>query len=402
MAELKTTVGALELPNPIIISAGHVTRSPHDILRADSYGAGAIVIKSGFLEKEYEQVVKPYQKGKFPDARAQFASTGDGLLNIVGLAPDPIEAWAKWIRQHKKDLRTPLIASQMATTVEGYVKGAKLFQEAGADALEILLSCPLPYLLPFPYVGGASFNPKIVEEVCSAVRSAVKIPLGVKLVFNPLDVEPLRIPQQKGLDFFTLSQAFLAAPGIDLDTVSPVIPSSVFLSGSSGAKYANFFALLRQADQINKIHVSASGGVQRWEDIVEYILYGASSVQIQTLFMLRGFGIIEKMKKKISSWMDTRGFSSIAEMRGSIISRLLPFNQCIAAYGATKGKIIAAVDKGKCTGCGLCLTTCIYNALELAESSVTVRAEACEGCRLCVCACPEAAISLTGADSLYQ
>ncbi len=101
----------------------------------------------------------------------------------------------------------------MAITVEGYVKAAKVFQESGADALEILLACPLPYLLPFKYVGGASFDPKIVEEVSSTVRDAVDLPLGVKLMFKPLNMEPLRVPQKVGLDFFTLCLALLAAPG---------------------------------------------------------------------------------------------------------------------------------------------------------------------------------------------
>lgn len=402
MADLKTTMGELELANPIIISPGHVTRRGEDIKRADGYGAGAINIKTGFLEKEYEQVVKPYQPGKFPDARAQFAQGGDGIINIVGLSPDPIEVWAKWIRENKKELKTPLIASEMATTIEGYVKAAKLFQESGVDALEILLACPLPYLHPFQYVGGASFDAKIVEEVCSAVRGAVDLPLGVKLMFNPLNMEPLRIPQKIGLDFFTLCLAVLAAPGIDLEKIKPIIPCSVFMSGSHGAKHTNFFALLQQADQIDKIDISATGGVQGWEDIVEYILYGASSVQIQTLFMVKGLGIIKGMKQKISEWMDAKEFSSIKEMRGAILPKLLTFDHCIAAYGSTKGKVLAVVDKDKCTGCGICLKVCIYNALEMVKDSVNIISENCEGCRICVCACPEGALSLTGDEAIYR
>lgn len=402
MADLRTTLGALELSNPIIISPGHVTRRGEDIKRADGYGAGAITIKTGFLEKEYEQVVKPYQPGKFPDARAQFAPGGDGILNIVGLSPDPIEVWAKWIQENKKDLQTPLIASEMATTIEGYVKAAKIFQESGADALEILLACPLPYLHPFQYVGGASFDPQIVWEVCSAVRDAVDLPLGVKLKFNPLNMGPLRIPQEIGFDFFTLTSGFLAAPGIDLERVKPVIPCSVFMSGSHGAKHTNFFALLQQADQIDKIDISATGGVQGWEDIVEYILYGASSVQIQTLFMVKGLSVIEGIKRKISAWMDAKGFSSIKEMRGAILPKLLDFDHCIAAYSFTKGKVLAVVDKDKCNGCGICLRVCIYNALEMVRDSVNIVSGNCEGCRLCVCACPEDALTLTGEEAIYR
>jgi dihydropyrimidine dehydrogenase (NAD+) subunit PreA len=215
-------------------------------------------------------------------------------------------------------------------------------------------------------------------------------------------MEPLRIPQKVGLDFFTLCLALLAAPGIDLDKVKPVIPSSVFISGSHGAKHTNFFALLQQADQIDKIDISATGGVQGWEDIVEYILYGASSVQIQTLFMIKGFEIIEEMKRKISNWMDEKGYSSIKEMRGAVLPEILSYNECIGAYGSTKDKVVAAVDEDKCTGCGTCLSVCIYDALKLDEDSVKVISEKCEGCRICVCACPESALSLTGVEAIYN
>ena len=135
--------------------------------------------------------------------------------------------------------------------------------------------------------------------------------------------------------------AILAAPGIDLDDVKPVIPSSVFMAGSHAAKHLNFVALLQQADQIGKIHMSATGGVQGWKDVAEYILYGASSVQIQTLFMVQGFGIIERMKSDLSDWMEAKGFASVQEMRGAILPKLVTFDDSLAvlwlqqkAYGA--------------------------------------------------------------------
>ncbi len=402
MADLKVTMGNLELENPIIISSGHLTRTGDDIKRCDQYGAGAIVIKSGFLEKEYEKVVKPYAPGLFPCTRASFYQTGDGIMTVCGLSPIPVEGWVSWFRDNIKDVKTPVIASIMAITVEGYVKGAKMFQEAGAGALEILLACPLPYLEPYPYVGGASVNPAIVEEVCREVRKAVSIPLGVKMMFNPLDPTPLQIPQRLGLDWVTISSATPAAPGINLDTLKPVMPSSVFISGSKPAKHVSFLALLTQANQHRSMHLSVTGGTQSWSDIVEFIMYGASSVQVQALFMEKGMGLIQTFKRSLSNYMDAHGFGSIQAMKGLILPQLLTFDEVIAAYGETKGKVVVAVHEEKCIGCGVCEEVCNWGALKVIDGIVEITRDKCEGCGICVCSCSSRALWLEGVDVISK
>ena len=394
MADLSVSMGNLVLNNPVVISPGHVTRTGKDIERCDQYGAGAIMAKSSFLEKEYEKVVLPYASGRFPDARAKFHSTGDGLLNICGLSPIPVEGWAKWFKESSGGVKTPVIASIMAVSCEGYVTAAKMLQEAGASGIEILLACPLPYLLPHPYVGGASFNPAIVEEVCREVRNAVDIPLGVKLMFNPLDTSPMKIPLKVGLDWVSSCIAFLAAPGIDLETVEPNIPTSVFLSGSSVAKHTNFVSLLMMRDQFQKIHIAATGGTRGWKDVVEFIMYGASSVQSQTLFMEKSPAIIQNMKRDIANYMDSKGFGSIDEMKGAILGKLISFDEALATYPKTRGKVVVSVDNEKCISCGLCEDLCNWDALTVVDDGLEITVEDCEGCGLCVCACPESALKL--------
>lgn len=359
-------------------------------------------MKSSFLEKEYEKVVRPYAPGLFPDARAKFYSTGDGYLCICGLSPLPVEAWAKWFKDSIKDIKTTVIASIMAVSVEGYIKAARMFQEAGAEAVEILLGCPLPYLLPHPYVGGASFNPEIVREVLSEVRKAVDLPLGAKLGFNPLDTSPLEIPGQLGLDWLTIASAFPAAPGINLDKIEPEIPSSVFLTGSKVAKHANFVALLNLQNQSKDMHISATGGVQNWEDIVEYIMYGAGSVQIQTLFYRKGMGIIEKLKKDMSYYMDIKEFGSIEEMKGAILTRLISFDEVISTYKETRGKIVVSFDQEKCTDCGLCEEVCNWEAIRMVDGVIEIAKDRCEGCAVCVCSCPSGALGLENMESIRK
>jgi len=401
VANLKVKMGTMELNNPVIISAGHLTRTGKEIENCDRFGAGAIITKSSFLGKDYEKVVNPYAPGLFPDARAKFHSTGDGYLAACGLSPWPVETWAQWFRENIYKIKTPVIASIMAVSTEGYVKSAKMLQEAGAPAIEILLACPLPYLLPHPYVGGASFNPVIVEEVCLSVRKAVNIPVGVKLMFNPLDTSPLKIPLEVGLDWITVCMAILAAPGINLETIEPDIPTSVFLCGSKAAKHANFVALLALAEQYKDIHISASGGTQKWSDIIEYIMYGANTVQIQGLFLEKGLGIIDEIKKEILAYMDTKGYSSIDNMKGAIFEKLISFDEALSTYSETRDQINVSVDRDKCVACGLCEGLCNWNALALVGGKLETTKE-CEGCGLCVCSCPEDALTLENVETIRQ
>lgn len=402
MADLRVKLGSLELQNPVIISSGHLTRTGKDIKKCDGYGTGAIILKSAFLEKEYEMVVKPYAPGLFPDARAEFHSTGDGYLTICGLSPIPVEAWAQWFKENIRSIKTPVIASIMAITVEGYAKAAKMLQEAGAQAIEILLACPLPFLLPYPCVGGASFNPQMVRDVCSEVRKTVDIPIGVKLMFNFLDPSPMKIPREAGLDWVTSCIAIPAAPGIRLDQVEPSIPASVFLSGSKAAKHLNFVSLLNLKEQCKDIHISASGGVQGWSDVIEYVMYGAGSVQIQTLFLQKGLGIIEGMKREISAYMDSKRFASIEEMKGVIFPKLITFDEAISTYAQTRGKVVASVNLEKCTGCGSCEDLCNWDALKVTDERLDILTENCEGCGVCVCACPEEALRLDNVELIRK
>jgi NAD-dependent dihydropyrimidine dehydrogenase PreA subunit len=242
----------------------------------------------------------------------------------------------------------------------------------------------------------------MVRDICSEVRKTVDIPIGVKLMFNFLDPSPMFVPKEVGLDWVTSCIAIPAAPGISLDQMEPSIPSSVFLSGSKAAKHLNFVSLLTLSQQCKDIHISATGGAQGWSDVIEYIMYGASSVQIQTLFLQKGLGIIEGMKNEISSYMNSKRFSSIDEMKGTIFPKLVSFHEAISTYAQTKGKIVASVDPEKCTGCGSCEDLCNWDALRVTDGALNVLKENCEGCGVCVCACPEEALRLDNIELIRK
>ena len=176
------------------------------------------------------------------------------------------------------------------------------------------------------------------------------------------------------------------------------MPSCVFNFGSKVAKYANFVVLLGQGGQYQDIHVSITGGTQTWSDVIEFIMYGASSVQVQTLFMQKGMGLIKEFKRNISDYMDSKGFGSIDEMKGVILPKLLTYDEVIATYGATKGKIVVSVDQEKCIGCGVCEEVCNWGAIKVIDAKVDIVKEKCEGCGVCVCSCTQDALWLENVE----
>jgi dihydroorotate dehydrogenase/NAD-dependent dihydropyrimidine dehydrogenase PreA subunit len=397
MADLRTKLGTLALDNPIIVSSGYVTETESAIRKADSFGPGAIVLKTSLPNDEYSQVVKPYAPHRYPSTRNKFALAEDGIMGAEGLSTYSLEMWAEWLAKNKSSFRTPLIGSVAAISVEGHVRGARLMAEAGAVAVELLLACPAPYFRPFKYT--MTSDPQVVEEICRAVKEAVSIPVGAKIApLSPV----ARAARAAGMDWITTGGVLVAAPGIDLESLEPVVPSAIFLSGARVNKYTTFRLLLSLAGMSGEVHLSAHGGVQDWRDVAEFILYGASSVQAQSIFMTKGFSAIAEMKRGLEAFMDKQGLSSLADMRGAIIPKLLSFDDMIAAYPETKGKIVAQVDEGLCNGCGICEDVCAWDAIKVSDGLAEVNPELCEGCRLCVADCPTEALSLENTGILRK
>ncbi|MBI4288055.1 MAG: 4Fe-4S binding protein [Chloroflexi bacterium] len=389
MANMKTKLGDLVLDNPIIVSSGYATETPEALRKADAFGPGAMILKSSLVEEEYSRLVKPYAPHRFPAGRFEFTACEDGLLMAAAMSPMPLEWWAEWLAKNRKSFKSPIIASVAGISVESYVQGAKLMEQAGAPAVELLLACPAPYFRPFKY--SMSADPQVGKEITEAVKSAVSIPVGSKIA--PLSVVA-RSVKQAGADWVTLGGVNLAAPGVDLDTLEPKQPYAFALSGSKVNKYITFHYLISVASISGSCHISAHGGVQEWGDVAEFILYGASSIQAHSIFMLKGFSVIQSLKRGLADYMDKKGFASLDQMRGVILPKLATYDDFLGAYAETQGKVISKVDEALCNGCGICEDVCAFDAIHVVGGVAKVLNSSCEGCNLCVADCPTEAISL--------
>ncbi len=134
------------------------------------------------------------------------------------------------------------------------------------------------------------------------------------------------------------------------------------------------------------------GGISRWQDAVEYILLGASAVQVCTAVMWSGYGIIRAMNRGMAEYLTRKGFSSPGDIRGAALNRLGPHQ----AISRTIRMRPVPPEPGVCSRCGRCITACRdggYDALIMKPDGLTVDESRCDGCGLCLLVCSTGTIN---------
>jgi dihydropyrimidine dehydrogenase (NAD+) subunit PreA len=150
------------------------------------------------------------------------------------------------------------------------------------------------------------------------------------------------------------------------------------------------------------IPISGIGGIENWRDAVEFILLGATNVQVCTAVMHYGFGIIREMLAGFEQYMEDKGFQTLDEMRGLALPNVTHWEDLNLEY-----KIIASIDRDKCIGCQLCYTACedgAHQAISLSQDLSNripeIIEENCVGCNLCSLVCPvEECITMVRVDN---
>lgn len=409
--KIHVNFAGLELRSPLIASAGPWTRTVRHMEDLAKAGIGAVVTKSTFPEDEYAQVMKPYAPHRFPDCRPKYIKSGRDIYEwVAGDNEIPAEGFVETLSELKRRVDIPIIASAKATTLDGYAKIARLWENAGVDAIELDFICPMPFLSAADYVGlrAAFLYPENVRDVIVTCKNQVNIPVGLKTPFNQADPYPLlEAIRESKVDFVCVTYSPAAMSGIDLDTGKPYLPAAAMGISSPMRRFINYryVALTAQTLQKDTPPLVASGHVMTWRDCVEYIMYGCTAVQVNQVLMRKGPEAITKINKDLQEFLDRKGYSNITELRGMALPHLLPQQRFYDVYGRQKGKtkdvILAEVVPGLCNQCLLCVKTCPNYAITMDEEEPVIDKAACQGCGLCVANCPTGALKLTGLETLY-
>jgi len=224
------------------------------------------------------------------------------------------------------------------------------------------------------------------------------MPVIVKLTPNITDVrQPARAAKKGGGDAVSLINTINSIMNIDLDAMTPDV--AIDGKGTHGGMCGPAVKpiALSMVSEIARdsvcagLPISAIGGITTWRDAAEFLLLGATSLQVCTAAMHYGFRIIEDLCDGLSNWMDSKGFATIADFRGKSLNRISEFKDFDLSFRA-----VARIDEKLCIRCNLCYVACNDTAHQCIDRVVSgesalqpmVREPDCVGCRLCYNVCP--------------
>jgi len=288
----------LNLRNPTILASGLLGLSASSFEKAMEAGAGAVVTKSiGMKPRE-----------GFPNPT--IVEVECGLLNAMGLPNPGVTEFVREIKIAKR-AKIPVIASIYGFTSEEFVKAAELVEKAGADAIELNVSCP--------HVKGAGAqigqNPHVVAEVVKKVKSAVKQPVFTKLTPDVTDITAIaRAAEKSGTDAITAINTAKAMV-VDVETGNPILANKIGgLSGPALKPVA--VRCVYEIYETVKVPIIGCGGIATWRDAVEFMLAGATAIQIGTAIMYKGLDVFKEVTDGIQSYLTKRGYRSVKEIVG--------------------------------------------------------------------------------------
>ena len=265
-ADLTVQIGALRLANPIIAASGTFGYGVEFADLVDLNVLGGFVVKGLSLE--------PMEGAPAP----RLCETPSGMLNAVGLQNIGVRSFVAEKLPALRNYRTAVVANVFGSSVHEYAEVVRILEDAeGLAAYELNVSCPNTER------GGMHFgsDPGMVAEVVKSVRAAAKRPLWVKLSPNVTDIRPFaRAAADMGADAITVANTYQAM-SVDIWTRKSRLGRPT--GGLSGPAIRPItLRLVHDAALAVKIPIIGLGGIENAEDVVEYLMVGASAVQVGT------------------------------------------------------------------------------------------------------------------------
>lgn len=301
MADLSVNIGNLKMPNPVMTASGTFGYGLEFQDFVDLEKIGGIIVKGTTL---HHREGNPYPR---------MAETPMGMLNAVGLQNKGVHYFVEHIYPQIKDIRTNMIVNVSGSQIEDYAETARIINELEhIPAIELNISCPNVKQ------GGMAFGVTAsgAAEVVSAVRKVYDKTLIVKLSPNVTDItEIARAVEGAGADSVSLINTLLGM-AIDAEKRKPIL--STVTGGMSGAAVKPIaLRMVWQVAKAVKIPVVGLGGIMNWKDAVEFLLAGATAIQIGTANFIDP-AITVKVAEGINDYLDRHGYSSVRDIIGAL------------------------------------------------------------------------------------
>lgn len=390
MADLTTRFLGIRSPNPFWLASAPPTDKKINVLRAFEAGWGGVVWKT--LGTQVKNVSSRYSAVDYHGSRMM------GLNNIELISDRPLHSNLKEIAECVRLFpdRAIIVSLMADNNRQSWHDLIKQVEDTGAHGLELNFGCP--HGMTERGMGAAvGQDPEIARMVVEWVMEAATLPVITKLTPNVHSVVPTgKAAVEAGSHALSLINTIQSVTGVNLDTLVPnpnVAGRSTF-GGYCGPAVKpialKMLTTISQNPVTSRVPISGMGGISTWQDAAEFLLLGATSVQVCTAAMKHGFRIIEDLCNGLSNWMDEKGFLTTGDFIGRSVPALTQWEELDMNY-----HIVAHIQPDKCIHCGLCYISCedaSHQAISLTYgkpyNTYTIKEEECVGCNLCKLVCP--------------
>nr|WP_154959392.1 NAD-dependent dihydropyrimidine dehydrogenase subunit PreA [Paenibacillus xylanexedens] len=389
MADLSINLAGIRSPNPFWLASAPPTNTGYQIQRAFEAGWSGAVWKT--LGEPIINTSSRFAAVHFGGQRVA------GFNNIELISDRPLEVNLREIAETKK--RFPdraVVASLMVEPKrEKWHEIVKKVEAAGVDGLELNFGCP--HGMAERGMGAASGQqPDLVELQTMWVKEVATTPVIVKLTPNITDITATaRAAVRGGADAISLINTINSLAGVDLDSWNtvPHVGGKGAHGGYCGPAVKpialNMVAECARHPEVG-VPISGIGGISDWRDTAEFLLMGATGVQVCTAAMHHGFRIVEDMIEGLNDYLDEKGLQSVAELVGQTVPRYSDWGNLDLNY-----KVVARINRDVCINCNKCHIACedtSHQCIDMLNDTsgayLEVVEEDCVGCNLCSIVCP--------------
>ena len=389
---LRCDLCGIPLENPFLLSSSVV---------ASSYDMCARAFEAGWAGAAFKTISTIDIHEASPRFSAIEGDNGEiiGFKNIEQLSDHSVPENMEVFRRLKdKYPNKRILASIMGKNEPEWAELAYLCEKNGADAVELNFSCRNMA------AGGTGSDigqvPKLVERFTAAAKEGCSIPVLAKLTPN---VESMRYAAEAarrgGADGIAAINTIKSVVGVDIHTFvsAPAVHGMSSVGGYSGKAVRpialRFISEIGKDPELQGMHISAMGGIETWQDALEFLLMGGNSIQITTSVMQYGYRIIDDLKAGLNLYLAEMGFSSVKEVMGLGLDFVSQTTDVLERDTI----VYPSFDHTRCIGCGRCEISCSdggHQAIRLNEKRRPVlNGKKCVGCHLCLMVCPQGAIS---------
>ena len=379
---LETIFLGKKLINPFILASAPPTKDYEGIINGFKAGWAGAVTKS---VTEHVLVDKSPRIGHTKYYGKNLATQNYEMGSIYGA-----ECWVKTVNNIKNSYpdRLLLVSLFGGPDISEWSRLSKKFKDTKADGYELNFSCPHA-----DHDGKGSVigqNPELCMDLTAAVREEVNYDKSiiVKLPYlsHPNEGYTSKKCISAGADGVAAINTIAGLSELDLNTGAPKLSTAglTTFGGFSGELIRPFarasIANIAKSIDFRTNHVSAMGGVSRNNDaLIEYLLLGATTIQVCTDVMNNGYSIIDGLKSKLETYLKYRSLS-LDRLRGNSLAYVVDWSLL------DNVKRVSSVTSD-CKACGACITYCDYSAISKKDKEISIDVDKCDGCGSCASAC---------------